>query len=180
MAKSISPKAILNPLLEPHTGMKGLDVMLTRKAKAKIGPRRFTEAHAYLRRRTQVCRRKRYDPPSPADCYSWPSIARGCNTVVVSHNADQPLSYLLPLLTHILLNSLNISHTSRAGVSAGTPQPRFTQDCRVVDRDVFLRRLFVLECGALIFGCVPPVLTCLCAAHCRAAVSQLAEGPVGL
>lgn len=29
-------------------------------------------------------------------------------------------------------------------------------------------------------GCVPPVLMCLCAADCSAAVSQLAEGPVGL
>uniref|UniRef100_A0A8C6TUJ0 RNA helicase n=1 Tax=Neogobius melanostomus TaxID=47308 RepID=A0A8C6TUJ0_9GOBI len=39
---------------------------------------------------------------SPADRYSWPAVARGCNTLIVSPNAGQPISYLPPLLTHVL------------------------------------------------------------------------------
>uniref|UniRef100_A0A8D2ZMX9 RNA helicase n=1 Tax=Scophthalmus maximus TaxID=52904 RepID=A0A8D2ZMX9_SCOMX len=62
-----------------------------------------------------VLRGKQYSTPSPADCYSWPAVSRGCNTVIVSHNADQPLSYLTPLLTHILLNSIFSSLTSSTG-----------------------------------------------------------------
>ncbi|XP_008302968.1 putative ATP-dependent RNA helicase TDRD12 [Stegastes partitus] len=62
-----------------------------------------------------VLRRKQYNTLSAADCYSWPAVARGCNTVIVSHNADQPLSYLTPLLTHILLNSIFTSFTSSSG-----------------------------------------------------------------
>ncbi|XP_029009073.1 putative ATP-dependent RNA helicase TDRD12 isoform X2 [Betta splendens] len=52
---------------------------------------------------------------SPAERYSWPAVARGCNTVVISHTADQPLSYLAPLLTHILLNSISCSVKSSTG-----------------------------------------------------------------
>ncbi|XP_073327464.1 putative ATP-dependent RNA helicase TDRD12 [Pagrus major] len=62
-----------------------------------------------------VLRRKQYYTLSPADCYSWPAVARGCNTVIISHNADQPLSYLVPLLTHILLYSIYTSLTSSTG-----------------------------------------------------------------
>ncbi|PWA19901.1 hypothetical protein CCH79_00016596, partial [Gambusia affinis] len=58
---------------------------------------------------------KNYRTLSPADCYSWPAIARGCNTFVISQNADQPLGYLIPLLTHIFLNSLLLSHLSSSG-----------------------------------------------------------------
>ncbi|XP_071316534.1 putative ATP-dependent RNA helicase TDRD12 isoform X3 [Trachinotus anak] len=62
-----------------------------------------------------VLRRKQYTTLSPADCYSWPAVARGCNTIIISHNAEQPLSYLAPLLTHILLNSIFSSLTSSSG-----------------------------------------------------------------
>ncbi|XP_047451385.1 putative ATP-dependent RNA helicase TDRD12 isoform X2 [Mugil cephalus] len=60
-------------------------------------------------------RRKQYSTLSPADQYSWPAVARGCNTITVSHNADQPLTYLTPFLTHILLNSIFSSLTSSSG-----------------------------------------------------------------
>ncbi|KAK9516144.1 hypothetical protein VZT92_024097 [Zoarces viviparus] len=59
--------------------------------------------------------KRHYGDLSPADRYSWPAVARGCNTVIVSHNADRPLSYLAPLLTHILLNSIFTSLTSSSG-----------------------------------------------------------------
>ncbi|XP_053175396.1 putative ATP-dependent RNA helicase TDRD12 [Scomber japonicus] len=62
-----------------------------------------------------VLRRKLYCAPFPADCHSWPAVARGCNAVIVSQNADQPLSYLAPLLTHITLNSIFTTLTSSAG-----------------------------------------------------------------
>ncbi|XP_072241434.1 putative ATP-dependent RNA helicase TDRD12 [Leuresthes tenuis] len=62
-----------------------------------------------------VLQRKQYCALSPADSYSWPAVARGCNTVIISHITDQPLSYLAPLLTHILLNSIFTSLTSSSG-----------------------------------------------------------------
>lgn len=80
----------------------------------------MSESHLSFTRQMiccQVLRRKAYAALSPADCYSWPAVTRGCNTIVISHNADQPLSYLTPLLTHILLNSIFSSLTSRTGVS---------------------------------------------------------------
>lgn len=69
----------------------------------------------------QLLRRKQYTTLSPAERYSWPAVARGCNTIIVSHNAEQPLSYLAPLLSHILLNSIFTSLTSSAGVSTSAP-----------------------------------------------------------
>ncbi|KAM4734527.1 putative ATP-dependent RNA helicase TDRD12 [Anableps anableps] len=63
----------------------------------------------------QVLLRKNYRTLSPADRYSWPAVARGCNTLIISQNADQPLGYLIPLLTHILLNSILLSHLSSSG-----------------------------------------------------------------
>ncbi|XP_076588920.1 putative ATP-dependent RNA helicase TDRD12 [Chaetodon auriga] len=62
-----------------------------------------------------VLQRKQYITLSPADRYSWPAVARGCNTVIISQNADQPLSYLAPLLTHILLNSIFTPLSSSTG-----------------------------------------------------------------
>ncbi|XP_068458572.1 putative ATP-dependent RNA helicase TDRD12 isoform X2 [Clinocottus analis] len=62
-----------------------------------------------------VLRKKQYGALSAADRYGWPSVSRGCDTLIVSHGAAQPLSYLAPLLTHILLNSIFASHSSNAG-----------------------------------------------------------------
>ncbi|KAF7646318.1 hypothetical protein LDENG_00189920, partial [Lucifuga dentata] len=62
-----------------------------------------------------VLRKKQYGGLSLADSYGWPAVARGSNTIIVSQNADQPLSYLPPLLTHILLNSVFTSVTSSTG-----------------------------------------------------------------
>ncbi|XP_045892826.1 putative ATP-dependent RNA helicase TDRD12 isoform X2 [Micropterus dolomieu] len=64
-----------------------------------------------------VLRRKQYSALSPVDGYSWPAVARGCSTLIVSHDADQPRSYLPPLLTHILLNSIFISSTSAGPIA---------------------------------------------------------------
>ncbi|XP_068168743.1 putative ATP-dependent RNA helicase TDRD12 [Antennarius striatus] len=52
---------------------------------------------------------------TPSECHSWPAVARGCNTIVISNSAEQPLCYLIPLLTHMLLNSIFISFTPNTG-----------------------------------------------------------------
>ncbi|XP_029698138.1 putative ATP-dependent RNA helicase TDRD12 isoform X3 [Takifugu rubripes] len=59
--------------------------------------------------------RAQYSTLSPADCYSWPAMARGCNTLVISQNSEQPLSYLAPFLTNILLSSIFTCQTSSKG-----------------------------------------------------------------
>ncbi|KAM4573429.1 putative ATP-dependent RNA helicase TDRD12 [Odontesthes bonariensis] len=64
----------------------------------------------------RVLQRKKYCTLSPADRYSWPAVARGCNTVIVSHITEQPLGYLTPLLTHILLNSIFTSSSGPIAV----------------------------------------------------------------
>ncbi|XP_047239557.1 putative ATP-dependent RNA helicase TDRD12 isoform X4 [Girardinichthys multiradiatus] len=63
----------------------------------------------------QVLNRKNYHTLFPSDRYSWPAVARGCNTLIISQNADEPLGYLIPLLTHILLNSILLSQLSSSG-----------------------------------------------------------------
>uniref|UniRef100_A0A3Q3J0H7 RNA helicase n=1 Tax=Monopterus albus TaxID=43700 RepID=A0A3Q3J0H7_MONAL len=63
----------------------------------------------------RVLQRKQYSTLSLADRYSWPAVARGSNTLIVSHSADQPLSYLAPLVTHILYNSIFCSNTYNTG-----------------------------------------------------------------
>nr|XP_057931259.1 putative ATP-dependent RNA helicase TDRD12 isoform X2 [Doryrhamphus excisus] len=52
----------------------------------------------------------------PADHLSWPAVAQGNNTVIISNAGDQPQSYLAPLLTHMLLSScIFTTSSSRAG-----------------------------------------------------------------
>uniref|UniRef100_A0A667YUT4 RNA helicase n=1 Tax=Myripristis murdjan TaxID=586833 RepID=A0A667YUT4_9TELE len=58
--------------------------------------------------------RRRY-ALSPADSYCWSSVARGCSTLLISHSASQPLSYLPPLLSHIQLSSCFSCCTSSTG-----------------------------------------------------------------
>ncbi|XP_029908910.1 putative ATP-dependent RNA helicase TDRD12 isoform X2 [Myripristis murdjan] len=62
----------------------------------------------------RVLRRRRY-ALSPADSYCWSSVARGCSTLLISHSASQPLSYLPPLLSHIQLSSCFSCCTSSTG-----------------------------------------------------------------
>uniref|UniRef100_A0A8C6LPL3 RNA helicase n=1 Tax=Nothobranchius furzeri TaxID=105023 RepID=A0A8C6LPL3_NOTFU len=63
----------------------------------------------------QMLLRNKFDTLSPAERYSWPMVARGCNTLIITPNADNPLSYLAPLLSHILLNSIFTSQTTYSG-----------------------------------------------------------------
>ncbi|XP_029951623.1 putative ATP-dependent RNA helicase TDRD12 [Salarias fasciatus] len=52
---------------------------------------------------------------SPTDCCSWPAVTRGINTLIISHNANRPISYLYPQLTHILLGSMYTTCSVRPG-----------------------------------------------------------------
>lgn len=68
----------------------------------------------------QALLKQKYGSLSSADCYSWPAVAQGNSTVIISHSSDQPLSFLAPILTHILLNSLYTPRMSSLGVSSKT------------------------------------------------------------
>ncbi|KAM9376225.1 putative ATP-dependent RNA helicase TDRD12 [Pholidichthys leucotaenia] len=62
----------------------------------------------------RVLQQKQYSL-SPADRYSWPAVARGSHTMIISNSGNEPLAYLPPLLTHILLNTMFVSLTSSSG-----------------------------------------------------------------
>ncbi|XP_061620973.1 putative ATP-dependent RNA helicase TDRD12 isoform X2 [Phyllopteryx taeniolatus] len=68
----------------------------------------ITDTFRRMLQRKQFC-------PSPADRLTWAAVARGNNTVVISHAGDQPQSYLAPLLSHILLSTIFTVSSSRAG-----------------------------------------------------------------
>ncbi|KAM3870210.1 putative ATP-dependent RNA helicase TDRD12 [Diretmus argenteus] len=60
----------------------------------------------------RVLRRRGYGGPSLADSCCWQSVARGCDTLFISHSVDQPLTYLPPILTYLQLSSVFTSLTS--------------------------------------------------------------------
>ncbi|XP_049579766.1 putative ATP-dependent RNA helicase TDRD12 isoform X2 [Syngnathus scovelli] len=68
----------------------------------------ITESLCRILQRKQVCL-------SSTDLLSWPSVGRGNNTIVISHSADQPQSYLAPLLSNILLCTIFTISSSTAG-----------------------------------------------------------------
>ncbi|KAL0968592.1 hypothetical protein UPYG_G00268950 [Umbra pygmaea] len=63
----------------------------------------------------RVLMRKQYAGPSLAEKYCWPALARGCDTVLISHSGDTPLSYLPPMLAHMQLSSAFRALPSRTG-----------------------------------------------------------------
>uniref|UniRef100_A0A3P9A9P5 RNA helicase n=1 Tax=Esox lucius TaxID=8010 RepID=A0A3P9A9P5_ESOLU len=58
---------------------------------------------------------KGYSDPSVAESYCWPAVARGCDTVVISHSGDRPLTYIPPFLAHMQLSSVFSAVSSRTG-----------------------------------------------------------------
>uniref|UniRef100_A0A8C9Z7C7 RNA helicase n=1 Tax=Sander lucioperca TaxID=283035 RepID=A0A8C9Z7C7_SANLU len=99
-----------------------------------------------------VLRRKQYTTLSPADCYSWPAVARGCNAVIVAQNADQPLSYIAPLLSHILLNSIFTCLTSTSGPIAVLLCPGWEKAQAVYDLLEEIKATKVLHPAILLLG----------------------------
>ncbi|XP_064168547.1 putative ATP-dependent RNA helicase TDRD12 isoform X2 [Anguilla rostrata] len=59
--------------------------------------------------------RKGYGRPRVAEWYSWPAVARGCDTLLISGCGAEPLTYIPPLLSHLHLVSACSSLTSRTG-----------------------------------------------------------------
>ncbi|KAJ0029269.1 hypothetical protein NQD34_004266 [Periophthalmus magnuspinnatus] len=80
-----------------------------------LQPRHSLDSAPITDQLRQLIQQKQLYSLCPADWYSWPAVACGCNTLIVSTNADRPISYLPPLLTHVLLNSLFFL-TSSTGV----------------------------------------------------------------
>ncbi|XP_067091248.1 putative ATP-dependent RNA helicase TDRD12 [Osmerus mordax] len=66
----------------------------------------------------RILQRRKRSGLSLAEGYSWPAVARGCDTVLISHSGDDPLTYLPPLLTHMQLISVFSSPSSRSGPMA--------------------------------------------------------------
>lgn len=58
---------------------------------------------------------KKYNGPNVAESYCWPAVARGFDTVLVSHNGDNPLSYVPPLLMLLQTVSIVSSLAARTG-----------------------------------------------------------------
>ncbi|XP_041123677.1 putative ATP-dependent RNA helicase TDRD12 [Polyodon spathula] len=59
--------------------------------------------------------RHKYQGPNLPEAYCWPAIARGCDTVLISHSGKDPLSYIPPFLTFLQLSSVYSSLLSRTG-----------------------------------------------------------------
>ncbi|XP_059402519.1 putative ATP-dependent RNA helicase TDRD12 [Carassius carassius] len=58
---------------------------------------------------------RKYNGPNVAESYCWPSVARGFDTVLVSHSGDNPLSYIPPLLMLLQTVSVVSSLAARTG-----------------------------------------------------------------
>ncbi|XP_017340230.2 putative ATP-dependent RNA helicase TDRD12 [Ictalurus punctatus] len=59
--------------------------------------------------------RRKYTGPGLAESYCWPSVARGCDTVLICHRGEDPLSYIPPLLAQLQLASLFSALTAQTG-----------------------------------------------------------------
>lgn len=59
---------------------------------------------------------RKYNGPNVAESYCWPAVARGFDTVLVSHSGDNPLSYIPPLLMLLQTVSVVSSLAARTGV----------------------------------------------------------------
>ncbi|KAI4902699.1 hypothetical protein NFI96_028973 [Prochilodus magdalenae] len=59
--------------------------------------------------------RRKYSGPGLAESYFWSPVARGCDTVLVCHRVNDPLSYLPPLLAQLQLASVLNAQTALTG-----------------------------------------------------------------
>ncbi|XP_072527941.1 putative ATP-dependent RNA helicase TDRD12 isoform X2 [Salminus brasiliensis] len=59
--------------------------------------------------------RRKYSGPGLAESYAWPPVARGCDTVLVCHSGNDPLSYIPPLLAQLQLASVFSVLTTQSG-----------------------------------------------------------------
>ncbi|XP_038872845.1 putative ATP-dependent RNA helicase TDRD12 [Salvelinus namaycush] len=81
----------------------------------------------------RILMRKKYAGPSVAESYCWPAVARGCDTVLISHSGDQPLTYIPPFLAHMQLSSVFSALSSRTGPIAVILCPGWEKAQTVID-----------------------------------------------
>ncbi|XP_060132083.1 putative ATP-dependent RNA helicase TDRD12 [Zootoca vivipara] len=67
--------------------------------------------------------RNQFPGPNHVQSYSWPPIARGCDSVIISPEND-PLLYLLPIITFLQSRSCYVSLPARSGPVALILCPR--------------------------------------------------------
>ncbi|XP_016888248.1 putative ATP-dependent RNA helicase TDRD12 isoform X2 [Cynoglossus semilaevis] len=99
-----------------------------------------------------LLRRRQYCTLSLADRYGWPAVSRGRNTIIISHSATEPLSYLPPLLSHVLLNTIFCSFTSSAGPIVVLLCPNWEKVQTVYDLLVSTRIAHALRPFILLLG----------------------------
>uniref|UniRef100_W5L317 RNA helicase n=1 Tax=Astyanax mexicanus TaxID=7994 RepID=W5L317_ASTMX len=58
---------------------------------------------------------RKYNGPGLAESYAWPSVARGCDTVLVVHGGNDPLTYIPPLLAQLQMASVFSALNTRKG-----------------------------------------------------------------
>uniref|UniRef100_A0A8C8IQX1 RNA helicase n=1 Tax=Oncorhynchus tshawytscha TaxID=74940 RepID=A0A8C8IQX1_ONCTS len=81
----------------------------------------------------RILMRNKYAGPSVAESYCWPAVARGCDTVLISHSGDQPLTYIPPFLAHMQLSSVFSALSARTGPIAVILCPGWEKAQTVID-----------------------------------------------
>ncbi|XP_036391490.1 putative ATP-dependent RNA helicase TDRD12 [Megalops cyprinoides] len=59
--------------------------------------------------------RKGYRGLDVAECYSWPAVAQGCDTVLISSSGADPMTYMPPFLSHLQLSNTHTVPNSHSG-----------------------------------------------------------------
>uniref|UniRef100_A0A8C3EZ02 Putative ATP-dependent RNA helicase TDRD12 n=1 Tax=Chrysemys picta bellii TaxID=8478 RepID=A0A8C3EZ02_CHRPI len=81
----------------------------------KIEPRSVLETTPLLVDLKKELLRNKFLGPNLTESYCWPPIARGCDSVVISHHGNDPLLYIPPVLTFLRSGSCYKSLPTRNG-----------------------------------------------------------------
>ncbi|XP_007669681.2 putative ATP-dependent RNA helicase TDRD12 isoform X1 [Ornithorhynchus anatinus] len=81
----------------------------------KIEPCSTFETAPLSRNLKKALRRNKFQGPNHTESYCWPPIARGCDSVVISHHGKDPLLYIPPILTFMQIGNCYKSLPSRNG-----------------------------------------------------------------
>ncbi|KAM7146896.1 putative ATP-dependent RNA helicase TDRD12 [Macrochelys suwanniensis] len=81
----------------------------------KIEPRSTLETTPLLVDLKKELLRNKFLGPNLTESYCWPPIARGCDSVVISHDGNDPLLYIPPVLTFLQSGSCYKSLPTRNG-----------------------------------------------------------------
>ncbi|CAM5093465.1 unnamed protein product [Natator depressus] len=81
----------------------------------KIEPRSTLETTPLLVDLKKELLRNKFLGPNLTESYCWPPIARGCDSVVISHHGNDPFLYIPPILTFLQSGSCYKSLPTRNG-----------------------------------------------------------------